>query len=327
MVRLAFEPNWTQLMPFSFQGPMLIGLGVLPLTAIGATIAYIRRSWGLWYLTLAGVFGVLESVFLQSPIPSNDGRILNLASAVLAFVVLSGIAGLSGVLRGRWRITATLALTLFVLLPMLTPTTISGIRFAMQGISFDDSRIAAASGYPYWGQTPSRRELFRKELEENHDFWSYLSSTLSNDARLLTTHPAVSASAAGVAAPTSGSSPEILAPRVTPVYEDALRYLHRDDLEDMKITHLHLTEEWEKALSPDAQRSLQDSKQFRLVTDVRSISGLRHRVYDVSPGAGNDTSAPIELSGAKGVGFLYASFRSVGWANKLSTGDATLYAY
>ena len=285
MARIAFEPNWTQLAPLGLSGPMLVRFGVISLLAISSLAAYRRRSWGLLYLTVAVFLGIVEAMLLQSPIPSNDGRILNLSTAIAAFAALSGVASLASGLRYRWRNLAMLAVILLAVLPTAVPRTTAGVRLASQGFGVGQP-VSAGSGYPFVGQTPFRRELFRKDLEENWDFYSWLSSRLPNDARLLTTHPATIASAAGIAAPASGLGIQALSPRVTPVYEDALRFLHRNDLADMSITHLHVTDAWRDVLKPEAQRLLDDPDHFRLLADTRSNSGRRHRVFEVVPGAG-----------------------------------------
>ena len=52
--------------------------------------------------------------------------------------------------------------------------------------------------------------------------------------------------------------------QAAPVYEDALRFLHRDDLADMDITHLHVTDRLEAAWPADARRLLTDPAHFTL---------------------------------------------------------------
>ena len=285
MVRIAFEPNWTDLVPFSIEGQAFVRLGIVFLLAISAIAAYQRRSWGLWYLVAAGFFGIAESIFVQSPIPSNDGRVIHVATAVAGVAAISGVASLSGSLRNGRRIAATLTFVLFIVLPTVVPRAAAGVRLASDEI-FGRQSIVADSEFPFIGRTLFRQELFRKELVENWDFYLWLSDFLPNDARLLTTHPAVVASAAGVASPTSGLSLQVLSPRVAPVYEDALRYLYRDDLADMRITHIHVTESWENTLSSEARSLLANPAHFRLLADVRSISGRRDRIFEVVPGAG-----------------------------------------
>ncbi len=291
MVRIAIEPNWAALAPFDVAGPALIRVGVLPLIAISAVVAYWRRSWALWYLTCASALGVVEFTLLQSPIPSNDGRILGLATLVAVVAALSGVARLATDVRGRWRSAATLAVMLLAVLPAVIPRMTAGLQLASQSFGIGQESTDD-SGYPFVGQTPFRRELFRRDLEGNWDFYSWLSRYLTNDARLLTTYPATSASAAGVAAPTSGLGLQVVSPRVTPVYEDALRFLHRDDLADMQITHLHLTDAWRQALTPEARRLLEDPDHFTLLEDRRSVSGRRHQVFEVHPGAGTTQVQP-----------------------------------
>ena len=56
-----------------------------------------------------------------------------------------------------------------------------------------------------------------------------------------------------------------------PEYEDALRFLHRDDLADMGITHLHVTDAWMDVLALQARRLLDEPTQFKLLADERPL--------------------------------------------------------
>ena len=76
------------------------------------------------------------------------------------------------------------------------------------------------------------------------------------------------------------------------MYRDALRFLHQDDLADMGISHLHVTDPLAAALAPSARRLLDDPDYFRLLVDMRTVSGIRHRVFEVLPSAGTTEVAP-----------------------------------
>ena len=286
MARLAFEPNWVELAPFDLTGPALVRVGVIPLTVVSALVAFRRRSWGLAYLTAAGAFGLAEAMFLQSPIPMNDARILEMASVVAWLAALSGVGWLVAGLRGWRRAVAILAVTLVAILPTVLPRGIAAVRLASEGVAVRPP-ATDGSGFPFVGQAK-----FYEELEADWDFYAWLARALSNEARLLTTHPGLSAAVAGVAAPTSGRGAQVLSPSITPEYEDALRFLHRDDLAELEITHLHVTDRLAEALLPEARRLLDDPEHFRVLVDLRSVSAVRHRVFEALPGAGTRTSAP-----------------------------------
>ena len=96
MARIAFEPNWQRLMPFDLTGPALVRVGIVPLIAAGALCAYLRRSWGLFFLAAASTIGLVEAIVLQSPLPGNDARILYLAAAIASFAALAGVGTLTG---------------------------------------------------------------------------------------------------------------------------------------------------------------------------------------------------------------------------------------
>ncbi len=286
MVRLEFDPKPEDLAPFGIAGPALIQIGVIPLVAIGAFAAWRRRSWGLAYLTLAGAFGLVEAEVLRSVRPANDDRILWLATAVAMFAALVGISTLVGGLSSRRQWPAVLALGLFALLPTIVPRAISGTHLALGGLNV---------GHPAGTHAVDRfavRTQFGSVLAANWDFYEWLGQSLPHDARLLTTQPAGIASLVGIASPTSGRHLQSLAQYVTPVYEDALRFLHRDDLEEMGITHLHVTDAHAEALTPEARHLLDDPAHFKLLADMRSASGMRHRVFEVLPDAGTTDVAP-----------------------------------
>lgn len=280
MVRIEFDPKAEDLALFNLAGPALIQIGIIPLTAIGAFAAIRRRSWGLAFLTLAGLLGLAEAEFLRSVRAANDQRILWLATAVAMFAALVGASALVGELSGKRRGLAVLALGLFALLPTIVPRAISGTQLALGGLNI---------GHPAGTQSADRfamRTQFGSMLEANWDVYEWLARSLPDDARLLTTQPAAVASLAGIASPTSGRELQSLAQYATPVYEDALRFLHRDDLAGMGITHLHVTGAHLDALTPAARQLLTDPAQFRLVADTRSAAGRRHQVFQVLPGAG-----------------------------------------
>ena len=98
--------------------------------------------------------------------------------------------------------------------------------------------------------------------------------------------------ALAIVSPTSGRDVQMLSANILPVYADVLRFLHRDDLAVMGITHLHVTDRLEQALAPPARRLLDSPGHFRLLADRRSLSGHRHRVYEVLSGAGTRDIAP-----------------------------------
>ncbi|MDE2769448.1 MAG: hypothetical protein OXI70_15295 [Chloroflexota bacterium] len=285
MVRIEFDPDPDDLAPFGLAGPALIQVGVIPLVVIGAFAAVRRRSWGLAYLTLAGTLGLVEAETLRSVRPANDDRILWLATAVAMFAALVGISVLVGALsRPRQRL-AVFAIGLLALLPAVVPRAISGTQLALGGLS-----VGHLAGTDSVDRSAVRTQ-FGLILEANWDFYAWLARSLSTDARLLTTQPAAIASLAGIASPTSGRHLQSLAQYATPTYEDALRFLHRDDLQEMGITHLHVTDDHAAALTPEARRLLDNPAHFKLLTDQHSASGQRHRLFEVLPGAGTSDVA------------------------------------
>ncbi len=287
-VRVAWEPNVDQFLPFHQRGPALVRVGVIPLVAIGALAAYRRRSWGLSFLTAAGAFGLLEAQLLQSQIPWQDDRILWITHAVAMIAALSGVGMFIGATRRPWpRRLAMVLVALLVLVPTGLPRAAAGIHLAMKDLEVVDPS-ADDSGHHYrdrlsWGW----------EIEANWELYAWLQRNLPTEARLLTPRPHISASATGVASPQSHRDQQMfVGTHTTWVYEDGLRFLHRDDLSAMGVTHLHVTDQLMADLAPSARRLLDDPSHFKLLAEVTTASEMRHRVYQVMPGAGASEVEP-----------------------------------
>ena len=286
LVGIAWEPVWNHFLPFQRAAPALIRVGIIPLVVVGAIAAYRRRSWGLGFLAAAGMFGLLEAQLLQSQFAWHDARIIWLARAVAMIGALAGVGALIGTLRDRGRrLLAALAVGLLVLLPTGLPHLVAGTHLALHEIELADP-LADDSGHHY-----RDRMTLGGHLEANWEFYDWMRQSLPTGARLLTLHPNVSAAGAGVASPLSHRDFQMfLFGFTTWAYHDALRFLHRDDLEALGITHLHMTDQFEADLTPAARRLLNDPRHFRLLADFDT--GARHRVYAVLPGAGTTEAAP-----------------------------------
>ena len=290
-VRVAWEPVAGDLLPLQPVGPLLLKVGIIPLAAIGAAAAYRRRSWGLGFLAAAATFGLLEAQLLHTTDPLNDLRIHYLALCVAMIGALSGAAGLVGALRwNAHRLAGTLALGLLVVLPTALPRAIAGAHLLRSDLEVRNPQ-ADDSGHHY-----RDRFFLGEHLEANWEFYAWMRRSLSTEARLLTPHALVSAAAAGVASPRSGRDLQVFSNWViTPVYADALLFLHRDDLAEMGITHLHVTDGLVASLARSARRLLDDPGHFRLMVDMHTSSGARHRVFQVMPGAGTTEIAPASF--------------------------------
>ena len=295
LVRVAFEPTWEDFAPFEQVGLALVRVGIIPLLVISTFIALRHRSWGLAYLAATGIWSLLVAMLVQASNPADDARILKVATAIALLALLVGLARVAAGLRGWQRGAAILAVLLLAVLPTALPRSASAVRFASEGFVIGEPS-EDSSDFPFVGESRLGREL-----TNNWDFYRWLARSLPIHARLLTTHPGAVASIAGVASPTSGQDMQALAPWITPVYEDAVRFLHRDDLMAMGITHLHVTDALAAALTPQARRLLGDPAHFKMLTDFRSVAGLRHRVFEVMPGAGTHEAAPSSFRALRDV--------------------------
>ena len=288
LVRVAWEPSADHFLPFRQAGSALVTIGIIPLVVIGALAACRRRSWGLGFLAAAGAFGLLEAELLQSQLAWHDRRIIWLALAVAGICALAGVSALAAAQRGRGRRRlAALAIGLLVLLPTGLPRAVSGVHLALNDLELADP-AADDAGHHY-----RDRSALGPELGRNWEFYTSLRQSLPTEARLLTPRPHTSSAAAGVATPISHRDHQMfLFGYTTWVYEDALRFLHRDDLADLGITHLHVTDRLEAELAPSARRLLGDPRHFRLLSEILTSSRARHRLFEVVPGAGTTEVSP-----------------------------------
>ena len=225
---------------------------------------------------------------LQSRLEYHDPRILWLAQAVALLAALAGAGVLLGALRGSGRRRlATLTVGLLVILPTALPRAVTGAHVAVRELQHADP-LTDASGHHYRDRT-----TLGENLAANWDLYDWLRRSLPHDARILTQEIDAIPSAAGVAAPFSGGDFQIFnTGNTTWTYVDALRFLHRDGLITLGITHVHATAASVSNLDPSAASLLDDPRHFRLLAEVSTSSGARHRVYEVKPGAGTTETAP-----------------------------------
>ena len=286
MARIELNASELDVTLLRLETNLLLKVGIIPLAMVSSFASVRLRSWGLGYLSACAITGLAAAALVQSPLDRNDGRILWLASAVALVALAIAIGAFIGRLKGRWAYWPVLAVCLAAICSIGLPRAVIAAKLT-------------TSGYPVWCVTDAEfkschlgQNRLPSSIERDWDFYVWLSDSLPNTARLLTPEPAATASISGVASPTSGGDLQALAAYSTPVYDDAIRFLFRDDLSDMHITHLHVTEESSDSMSREARGLLSDRRQFRLVADRKGASGKRHRIYKVVPGAGTAGSHP-----------------------------------
>ena len=119
----------------------------------------------------------------------------------------------------------------------------------------------------------------------------------------------------GRAAPTSTRDLAAFDELETHTYADAMRYLARDDLADLGITHVHVTEAALAAMSPAARAMLTDGDGFRELFAVEGPDGERHAVYAYAAGGG----APETDSGSYRRLFASAEAGDPAWVSPAAT--------
>lgn len=287
-LHVAWEPVADDLLPFQLEEPMLIKIGIVPLVLISGFAARRRRNWGLGFLAVAAACGLLEAELLQSQLYWNEVRIIWLAQAVALLAALAGAGALlTGIQGTRHRRIAAVALGLLVVLPTALPRAVSGTHLALRDLEHADP-LADSSGHHY-----RDRSGVGELIDAHWELLNWLRRHLPNDSRLLTPSTGLVAATTGVGAPFSGGAFQVFDKgNTTWLYSDAMRFLHSDDLSTLGITHLHVTDASASNLDPDAAHRLTDSRYFKLLTDIRTSGSVRHRVYEVMPGAGRTAAAP-----------------------------------
>ena len=133
LVRIAFEPDWSDVALFERAGPALVRVGVVPLILVGGVMALRRSSWGLAFLAAAGGFAIVESAMVQSSNPIDDSRVLYSAKAIGLLAVVVSLGCVVSGYRGARRAIAVLAVLLIAVLPTVVPQAIPGARLASEG--------------------------------------------------------------------------------------------------------------------------------------------------------------------------------------------------
>lgn len=305
MTRIEFDMSVTDLSPLKYASDSLIQIGIIPLAVIAIYVSVRRRSWGLGYLAACASVGLVAAALVQSPLARNDARILWLATAVAMLAAFVALGTYVGHLKSRQIGWAATTVLLAAAISVALPSAVLAAQLASRGF------YVWCVPHHERGSCHLGQNRFGEEVERNWTFYVWLAEFLPTGARLLTPDPAASASVSGIASPTSGGDLQVLAAYSTAVYDDALRFLNRDDLSDLQITHLHVTEDSLAAMSAEASRLLHDPRHFRVIADRRVVMGHRHRIYEVRPEAGTPmvhpssfrmlrqmvpTSAPVVLS-------------------------------
>lgn len=202
---------------------------------------------------------------------------------------LAGVGAMVAKWPGGRRRLAVAAVFLAVLVP-------TGLRHAAltAHFAFKDIEVAVPSDDDS-GRHYRDRTFFGERLEADWELYAWLKRSLPTDSRLLAElrYTAASAAAAGVATPQSHRDYQFfLFGYTTSVYEDAIRFLNRDDLAALGITHLHVTETLTSKLDPAARLLLDSPDHFRPMVEIVTSSGTPHQVYRVMPGAGAVEIAP-----------------------------------
>ena len=178
-------------------------------------------------------------------------------------------------------------------LPTGLPRAVSGVHLALKDLEVVGSsrgrRLGASLPRPdrHWGWETWKRA---------GSYTPGYSQSLPTEARLLTPRPHTELrQPRALRSPISHRDHQMFLigyPRPRGSTEDALRFLHRDDLADLGVTHLHVTDQLEADFAPSARRLLGDPRHFRLLAEVPTSSGERHRVFEVQSGAGTTEVDP-----------------------------------
>jgi hypothetical protein len=247
---------------------------------IGLVGALWVRSWTLVFLALTSVvsFGLYQLITVGEA--GSDARFLGTTKTLASTTALIAIGALATRAGRMWAHLIAVGLLGFVVAPSVMPRAVSALQFAAEGIDL---------GYPTV-RDPIHRHLNATDIAGSlkNDWWVYqwIRDNLSRDARILSPNPPILVAATGRVSPTSTTDMAVFDNVLTHTYIDALKYLGRESLEALGVTHLHVTSDVIKAMHPASLQALKRRDHFRLLYETVDVIGKTHHIYEVMPNAG-----------------------------------------
>ena len=263
----------------------LLGLGVLPVSAVAVTLAF-RHRLALVLVCASLVFMLAAMTLQYSAFPADvtrmDGHARNFALLALLISISTRVTSIPA---GR-RALASIGISALITWPTIaTPIRTLSMEIR-QGIELANSNAAstqtetivrdAEAGDSHSLFQLHGRQIIRPFAPER--IADYIRRHTSNDARILSPYPHSLTAATG--RPNSSGFAELLhlIPSFGPKYLDAIRYLEPASIQDLEITYIHAPDVWVSELPDRARRWLDDPTLFDLL-----IRDDDHALYRVRP--------------------------------------------
>ncbi len=269
--------------------------GISLVLVTGLVGAFWARSWTLAFLALTSVASFCLYQLISVGEAGSDARFLGTTKTLASITALIAIGVLAARGSRLWVRFFAVGLVGLVVVPSSMPRAVSASQLAVEGIDL---------GYPMV-RDPIHRHLNATDIAGSlrNDWWVYqwIRDNLPRDARVLSRNAPILVAATGRVSPTSTKDVAVYDNVLTHTYLDALRYLGRESLEALGVTHLHFTSDVTKAMHPEGLQALNRGDHFRLLYQTTDAVGKTHHIYEVMPKAGQ----PLVPSNS------YAQFRSL----------------
>ena len=284
-----------------------LNLQISPLVLVAGLIvaAMALKSRGLGFLAAAAAAGIAARQVLNFEVTGVDTRLIGIPYVLAALGTVAALGTIANRLRPPARHAASAAMAVLIVVPTAVPRTISGLEISTRGIYM---------GYPTVQDDLVRYANQTRFADALRDQWralDWMRRELPDDARVLATNAPLVSMATGRTTPQSDRRLALFNPLLTPLYMDALRFLARQDLQDLNATHLYVTPDLLNNLDSETRTALEDPRQFRLLHSPLSTGGARLAIYEIQPDAGRESPSPSSFRRLEALG-RQASVRAVG---------------
>ena len=238
-------------------------VGVVAILILSAAAAYAARSVSLavivvMALALFAGFALLRFPASPADIARLEGHALNLAMIAMAI----GLAAASARLRQR---AALHGGGLLLAGLVVWPTTADSIGRIAEAIA-DGPRLYVAGTRPIEAAPSfSRRSQVDAEIAKHRPLLEAISATVAPNERILTPRVKLVTAGTGRMAPLGYAEWPHYLGLPGPEYQDALRFLDRAALNELRIDYVHVDAAMLSAMSGEARHRLASPSEFRLV--------------------------------------------------------------
>ena len=258
-------------------------IGTVAMLVVSAAAAYRAKSTALailvaMALALFAGFALIQFPASPADIARLEGHALNLSAIALAVVLAAAATRLRR--RAAWYSGGLVVAGLIV-----WPTIANSVGRIAEAIA-DGPRLYVAGSRPTEGRGSfSARASVDAQIAKRQALLDAIAATASPGERILTAQVTVVTAGTGQPAPLGYAEwPHYLGLH-GPEYQDALRFLDREALNELDIAFLHVDAAMLSVMTDDARRRLESPSEFQLV--FQSAGPRIDALYAVVPQTGD----------------------------------------